>query len=269
MKLKKTLRFLKKNYFLVIFFAAILFVGVVVGYKLLLSKPVYVYAKVKVGQGLWWVQTQKPSIWQVEGIKKGDISYGILGSPEAKILSKRYYRFYGSDQYDIYLTILLKVGLNKKTGQYTFNRAVISIGSPVEIQFSKAEVSGTIIALSQKPFERNLVEKVITLTKRYAFPWEVDAISVGDIYFDGEENIFEVLDKAALNTSSLSFDPYWNSGIGITEQTRYITVKAKVKLKKVENQWILGEDQLIVPGRNISISTPNFVFESYIVSDIR
>ncbi|OGH16130.1 MAG: hypothetical protein A3C30_02950 [Candidatus Levybacteria bacterium RIFCSPHIGHO2_02_FULL_40_18] len=268
MNFKKVVRFLRKNPFLVIFFAAILFVGFVAGARLFLSKPTYVYAKVKVGQGLWWAQTQRPSIWQVDAINKGDVALGLLGNPEAEVLSKKVYRWYGSDQFDIYLTLKLAVSGNQKTGSYTFNRAALSVGSAIEIQFPKAEVTGTVIGLSSKPLEERLTEKTVRLIKSNAYPFEFDAIKIGDTYFDGEDKIFEVVDKTGIDTASLM-----NAASGgvfsiIAEPRMRIEVEAKVKVKNLNGQWVLGEDQLIVPGRNMSISTPNFVFDNYLVSRI-
>ena len=268
MNRKKLLKFLRKNYFIVVILFCIFFVGGVIVSKSLFSKPTYVYVKVKVGQGLWWANTAKPPIWYVNSINVGDASLDLLGQEDAKILSKKYYRWYGGDQFDIYLTILVKVGLNKKTGEYSFDRSALSVGSPIDIQFPKEEVTGTVIALSRQPFEEKLVEKVIYLSKRGAQPWELDAIKIGDYFFNGKDRIFEVLDKSGIELTNLTWDSFGNNTQNITENSKYITVKAKIKVQQVNGQWILGEDQVITAGRVLNISTPNFVFDSYTVSRI-
>ncbi|MDO8269567.1 MAG: hypothetical protein Q7T54_02750 [Candidatus Levybacteria bacterium] len=268
LKIKRSVGFFRKNYIITIFIACILFVGVVVVARSYLSKPTYIYVKVKVGQGLWWATTAKPATWYVDSVNKGDVSLDILGKPEAKILFKKYYQWYGTDQYDVYLNIYLKVGRNKKTGEYTFNRAVLAVGSPIEVQFPKINITGTVISLSEKQFEEKLVERTIYLSKRGAFPWELEAIKIGDSYFNGEEKIFEVIDKSGIELTNLTWDAYGNNTPSISEPSKYITVKAKVKMKQVNGQWILGEDQPIISGRAINISTPNFVFDNYIVSRI-
>lgn len=267
---KRVFIFFRKNYIITIFIACILFVGVVVVARAFLSKPTYIYVKVKVGQGLWWATTAKPPIWMVNAIKKGDVAVDLLGKPTAEILSKRYYRYYGSDQFDVYLTMKLKVSGNKRTGTYSFDRSTLSVGTPIEIQFPNEVVTGTVIELSQKSLNKKLIEKTITVTKKYAYPWEFVAISVGDSYFDGEDKIFEVLDKETNGSVFLlSYsNAYSTTGANVVEPSNYVTVKAKVKMQQVDGQWVLGEDQLIVPGRNLSISTSNFVFDNYIVSNI-
>ena len=83
--LKKLWRFAVNNYFISIFLAAIAFVGVVSIYKLFFVQPTFVYAKVKVGQGLWWATTQRPSFWFVEALKKGVMETDLTGEPIAEI----------------------------------------------------------------------------------------------------------------------------------------------------------------------------------------
>lgn len=268
MKPKKIIMFARKNYFITFFFAIILFVGFFAFYKIVFSKPTYVYAKVKIGQGLWWANTGKPSIWYLEAIKEGDLAKDILGSTQAKILEKRYYRWFGSDSFDIYLKIVLKTNYNKRTGEYTFNRSTISVGSPIYIQFPRINLTGMITDLSPKPFRDEYVDRIVYITKRYAFPWEFEAIKIGDSVSDGKNKIFEVLDKSMIETSNLASDVYGNSSSATSEAKGYITVKVKFKLRNINNQWILGEDQIITPGHVLNISTPSFVFDNYSVSQI-
>ncbi len=268
-KRKKLFPFIKKNYFLVIFGFCMLFVGVVAFGKLFISKPTYIYVKIKVGQGLWWATTAKPSIWYIKSIKEGDVAKSLLGSVTAQVLSKRYYRYYGGDQYDMYMTLKLKADYNKNNGAYSFNRSVISISSPIDIQFPTVDITGTVTDLSKNSFEDKYYEKIITLSKRNAFPWEFEAIKTGDKYFDGESTIFEVLEKNANDSGTIVADKLGNLNVNNNDPTKNITVMAKVMLRKINDQWILGEDQLVSPGRTLSISTTNFVFDAYIVSSIQ
>lgn len=264
--IKKILTLLRKNYIIAIFIACILFVGVVSFSRLFLATPTYLYVKVKVGQGYWWAATQKPPIWLVDSLKKGDKAKDISGEIKAEVLSKRYYRYFGSGQYDVYLTLRIRVGENKKTGEYVFDRSTISVGSPIDIQFPNAQVTGTVIKLSREQFEDKLIEKTVYLSKRGAFPWELSSINIGDALFDGEENIFEVIDKSGIETTAITWDAFGNNTPNITENSKYVTVKARVKLRKVNSQWVFGEDTQIVPGDVINVSTPNFTFSGYYVS---
>ncbi|MGB9883539.1 MAG: hypothetical protein ACPLRN_03450 [Microgenomates group bacterium] len=270
--LKKILRFLIGNYFLSIFFASIAFVGVVSIYKLFFVKPTYVYAKVKVGQGLWWASTQKPSIWYVEAFKKiiqtHEQEKELTGKSQAEILQIRYYPTYINNQYDVYLLMKLKVTKMGKIGKYNFKRSAIGVGSPVDFEFPSLQFSGTVINISEKPIRENYEEKEIILTKRNANPWEYDSIKVGDKYFDGKEVVFKILDKTAKDTQTLTSDIFGNYPDLTPEQKKYIFLKAKIKVKEENNQLIFGEEQVIAPGKTINIATENFQFADYLIAKV-
>ena len=167
-KLKNIITFIKKNYFLIIFAGCIGFVGVVAFYKLFISKPTYVYAKVKVGQGLWWATTQRPSLWFVRAIEQANEQKELTGKTLAKILNVTYYPYYGSGQYETYITAQLKVSKVGGTGTYNFNRETIGVSSSIDLEFSNVQFSGTIIDLSETPIKDSYVEKTIYLTKKYS-----------------------------------------------------------------------------------------------------
>jgi len=264
---KKIIRFLIDNYFLSIFFACIAFVALVSIYKLFFVKPTYVYAKVKVGQGLWWASTQKPPIWFVKNFQKDDKELDLTGKPIAEILSVRYYPFWGSNQYDVYLTMKLKVS-KMGSGKYNFKRSAIGVGAPVDFEFPKVQFSATITALSEKPIKENYQEKIIIITKRNANPWEYDSIKIGDFYFDGQEKVAEVLEKKAADTQTLTSDTFGNYPDITPEQKKYIFVKLKIKGQKKDNQFVFGEEQIIAPGKTINIATQNFQFQDYLVAKV-
>jgi len=264
---KKLWKFAIDNYFISIFLAAIAFVAVVSVSKLFFTKPTYVYAKVKVSQGLWWAATQKPSIWFLKAIKKGDAETDLVGKPVAEILSVRYYPWYGSDQFDVYLTLKLKVSKNKKTGKYNFKRSTIGVASPIDLEFPSVQFSGTIIDINDRPFKDVYIEKTIYLVKKWAFPWEGEVNNVGETYFDGEELVFTILDKQVTEAQ----DVYNTSGIYYSvesERKKYITIKAKIKARVVNNQLFFGPEQKITLGKTLNISTNNFTFNDYTVSKV-
>lgn len=257
-----------RNYLIILLFLILFLVAVIIVAKSFLTTPTYIYAKVKVGQGLWWANTSKPPIWYVNSMVEGDEARNLLGSFNAKILSKRYYHYYGSDQFDIYLVVKLKA-THSRNGEYSFNRSTISVGSPIEMQFPKVDITGSVIDLSLEPISDKLETKTIYFSKRNAYPWELSAIHVGDKYFDGKDIIFEVEDVSGIDTTNLSSDVFGNSTASISEPTKYIAVKAKAKMKQVNGQWILGEDHLIIPGKVINIDTSNFSFDNYIVISVQ
>jgi len=265
--LKKLTKFALDNYFILIFFACIAFVALVSFYKLFISKPSYVYVRVKMGQGLWWASTQKPSMWFIKNIKKGDVQTDLLGKPVAEILSVRYYPTYLANQYDVYLMMKLTVSGNKKTGKYNFNRSSIGVGAPVDFEFPSLQFSGTIIDLATQPIKDKYIDKIVYLSKPFAYTWEYDSIKLGDKFFDGEENVIEVLDKSTGEYTSV-LTPN-KSIIEQTTQVRQgINVKLKIRGRVEDNKFIFGNEQVVAPGKTIYLATDNFSFTDYLVSKI-
>ena len=270
--IKKLWRFSIDNYFISIFLACIAFVIFVSVYRLFAVKPTYVYVKVKMGQGLWWASTAKTPIWFVNSIKKGDTESGLTGNPSAKILSVRYYPWGGSNQYDVYLILKLRVTGNKKTG-YSFNRSTIGVGAPIDFEFPSVQFSGIIIDLSEKPFKEKFIEKTVYLAKGSGyykdFPFPYENIIIGDKYFDGEDYVFEVLDKklqkqiwtVANNLTGQLFEQE-------AETAQQIIVKAKIKVKEINKQLVYGEDQVVILNRSLNISTSRVSFGDYSIIGI-
>lgn len=272
----------KKN-FLRLFFKKKLLFSIIIGLILFISyvyflktpkvqKRTDLYVKIKLNQGLWWVTNAKPGIWFLDSLKKGEKEYDFLKKPIAEIISVRYYHQINFDlnqdlnQFDIYL--LVKLSVDKINNRYIFKRSKIAVGAPIDLDFPSSQVTGTIISISTKP-ENELTEKIITLTKKYAFPWEYEAINIGDKYFDGEENVLEIIDKEAIDTFLLTTDYFGNINSQVQERRKYITVKAKIKLKKnLKNQLIFGEEQVVKKNAFANLTTDNYILMDFFVSDI-
>lgn len=269
--IKTVTKFFKKQLFISIFVGLILFVGLISLIKLPFNKTTDLYVTVKLSQGFWWANTPKPGIWFLQAFKKGEKEYNLLGKPIAEIMSVRYYQQVDSErnQFDMYLLVKLSVEDAKNKG-YLFKRTKIGIGSPIDLDFTNSQINGTIIDLNVKKITPNYVEKNITLTKKSNFPWEFDVIKVGDKYFDGEENILEITDKEAVDTYiGASIDSYGSTLPQVLELRKYITIKAKIKLKKnAYNQLIFGEEQVIKKDTYPDLTTNDSVLSDFKVASL-
>jgi len=277
MKMRKVVKTAKKNYLFVIFALGIFIVGFYIVSKSVFSKPSYVYVKVKVGQGLWWAATTRPNNWYAQSIKVGDTKLGMGGKPDAHVLSVRRYPSptitWLSNQYDVYVTLLLKSGLNKKTGGYSYNRGQLSIGSPIEVQFPKVDLTGTVIEISEKPFLDEFVYKTIYLVYQGGFnedfPYRYNNIQIGGTYNDGTGIVFEVIDKAL----EKNIWPIANNLTGYVYEreittTQNIVVKDKVKLLKKTSGLFYGEDYKVTVNASIPFYTDNYYFENFQIRKI-
>ncbi len=264
---KKLLRLFSRNYFIYLIVTVIVVTGLISVIRILSGESEYLYARVKVSQGLWWALTQKPTIWYVESIKTGLTEKSSDGEILAEIVSVRYYPGREPMQYDVFLNTKLKV--NKlRNGKYNFKRMPVAVSSPIELEFPTLLVSGTILSLSEEPFADTIVEKTIYLEKKNALPWEYDAIRVGGEYFDGAEVVFRVLEKRAFDTFTAEDDTYGNYP-ALESRRKYIRVKALIKVtQKNDGIYVYGEEQVIRAGSRIIVATSDTTFIDYDVSKI-
>ena len=268
LKFKTLISFLKKNYFLFIFAACIGFVGIVSVYKLFVAKPSYVYVKVKVGQGMWWASTQKPSLWYVKAIQQASEQKDLAGKPLAKILTVSYYPYYGSGQFDVYVTAQLKVSRVGSKGTYNFNRETIGVSSPIDLEFPNVQFSGTIITLSEKPIKETYETKTVYLYKKAVNPWEYDQIQIGDSFSNGKEKVFEIMSKERGPAVGELLSQFGESLNWDTQPYQFVRIKANVRLKKEDGQYIFGEEYPVFPGRGIPVVTNNLTFNDYMITKV-
>lgn len=278
MNLKKLLRFFSKNYFLSILILVIFSVVFIAVLRTVLSKPTYVYVRVKLGQGYWWASTVRPSMWYSNSLKKGDVATDLINKPTASVIEVRRYpvsaiNAFGGMQYETYILLKLKSQYNKNTGLYSFNRSTLSIGSPIEVQFPNADITGTIIEFSRNPIKKKYVDKIIYLVNQGGynkdFPYRFDNLEIGDKYFDGEDTVLEILDKQ-LEKSILSIQNNTNAQIfeREIETTQNIVAKVRVKVEESKDGYFYGIDYKIMQNLYVPFATNNSFFEGFIVRKI-
>lgn len=259
-----------KNYIFWAILLVVIFLFFNVVMKSFQSETRDIYVRVRVGQGYWWATTAQPSEWLLASMRKGDSQRDLAGREIAKIVAKRAYPAWINDQFETYVDVKIRAAYNGKSKKFLFNRSPIAVGEPIDFEFLNSHFSGSITSISNtaKFDQDKLVEKEIYLTKRLAYPWEYDAIRIGDKYFDGENVVFEILDKSAADTTFLSTDQYGSGGPGTTENRMYITVKAKIMVHEIDSKYVYGEDNIIVPGVETALATQSFDFNQFVVSKI-
>jgi hypothetical protein len=272
-KLLKKFNFIYKYKLLIAIFVGIgLFSTYIYLLKAPSSKVSDIYVTVKLNRGQWWATDVKPGIWFLNSFKKGEKEYDFLKKPIAELFGVRYYHTYHQmnydlNQFDIYVDV--KLAVEKIGDRYNFKRAKIAPGVPIDLDFPSSQVMGTVINVSPTRIDNQFVEKYITLTKKYAYPWEYDAIKIGDKYFDGENNVMEIIDKQSTNIELLTYDAYGNLPPGIQETRKYVTVKVKIKAKKnAFNQLIYAEEQVLKMNDYANFATNNFVLTDFVISAI-
>lgn len=259
---------------LIIIFLALLLIPLALASKSLLQPKNQhpVYLTLKLSQGFWWTITAQPQKWYLNSIKPGTTQYNFLGQPTAKITKVEYYpsskngRYVG---YETFVHLKLNSKFNSKNKIYYFQRNKLLVGSPLEIEFPSLSLSGTIISLTpDNPPTPHYVTKKITLTKKFSYPWECQAIKVGDTMSDGNQTIFQVTHKSCSPTQAITPDVWGNITANTLLPLSYITIQAKIVVEQVNNQFIFAKEYPLTTNTTLPIITPNYNYSDAIVSSI-
>ncbi len=274
-KITHTLLLLRRNYLISIFIVIALVAGLVYIYKSFIGKSEYFYARVRVDYPSSYYS--KPDVWLASSLKQGDKEYSLLGGTDAQIINTRYYSVGNANNtnvFSIFLTLKLSGNFNKSKEIYTFQRTPLSVGSAISLNFSSGQIEGTVIELSPSPMNDKYVNKTVTLIWRTGysqdFPYFYNNLPVGDKYFDGKDYVFEVLSKN-LERTTLSVPDYLTGQVlsGDTTVLQNIIITARLKVLEKDGQLIYGGDQILKVGNNLNISTQNFNYNFFVVSNIQ
>lgn len=270
--LKKWIKLSRKYYLVPILAVILIFVGIFVLYKIINGNSIYYYAKVQVSYPASYFS--KPDFWLVNSLMQSGKQYSVFGSTEAKLLGIRYYPNTDGTSFNIYLNVELNGGYDKKTKQYTFQRTQIGVGSPITLNFSSTQLYGTVIDLSPVPFNEKYVKKTITLVERGSYyeddPSAYNDIQVGEKYFDGENNIFQIIGKSheknIIPVANILTGQAYSAQITATEN---IIIKAKIMVLQKDNQLIFAGNQILRTGSKFMFSTSNFDFSQFTIDSIQ
>ncbi|PIQ72263.1 hypothetical protein COV86_03960 [Candidatus Roizmanbacteria bacterium CG11_big_fil_rev_8_21_14_0_20_35_14] len=93
-----------------------------------------------------------------------------------------------------------------------------------------------------------MVKKTVYLTKKSNDPDEFNSIKIGQNYFDGENEVIKIMDKYFDGTN--------------------ITIKALFKLKEKNNQFILGEEEVIAKNKVMGFMVSDLLLYNFTVEKI-
>lgn len=239
------------------------------------TKTQDLYVKVKVSQGLWWSNSEKPPLWIAQAIQVGDRETDLFGNPTAEIIEKRYYPAdiqLSPNQYDIFLT--LKLAVNKDTGQeiYRYRRSIVAVGSPISFDLNSLQLTGTVTSVSQTPFPNHLEPKKLTMYYLYSHYSEVpesfESIKVGESYFDGTESVAKILSKKVIPREIVLNDIYGQAIYNTVTNNETLELEVEVMAEEYDGKLIYGQEQQIVIGASLNLTTDTYDLSQFVISAI-
>ena len=228
-------------------------------YQIGFQKPTHIIVKIKGSPGNWWWVTPRPPDWLAYSIHKGDKEYNAANRPIAEVLSVDVYDSGGSTR-DVYLTARLEVRHNPRTNQYRYKGETLEIGGPISMSLNGSFFPGMVVANygDQMP-QKNYVEKTIRVRHKDRWPYEYDAIRIGDTIKDGDGIVIsEIVDK--YKTPAIDEEPNVNGQLVRTSspihEDFYVTLK--MRFQERDGEFIYREEQFIKVGNFIWLMFPNY-----------
>ena len=255
-------RLLGKIPLYILLFFIFIFFCVLVVFKIYKEKPHYVYARIKGSPGNWWWVTPRPPDWLASSIKVGDKEYNALGRPAAEILKVEIYDAGGPNK-DVYLKAKLEVRKNNRTDKYRFKGEPLEIGGPIALNLNSVLFPGMVIQIWEEENEskKEFIEKTIKIRYNDKWPWEYEAIKIGEKMTDGSDmTIAETLDKEIrpAEKEALTLDGRIIKAFSPVKSDFFITLK--IKVEKRGDGFVFREEQYLKVGGLIWMSFPSYNF---------
>lgn len=192
--------------------------------------------------------------WLDNAIEVDDREISPLGGLNAVVLDKESYEasFYGK-----YVYLLLKINAIKdRSGIYLFKNKPLSVGSPVDLKLTKAQISGLVTYVgNEKP--KYEYKKLLVKLKGLKEDWWIgDAIKIGSVIKDNKE-------EEIVRVTSSKVSPAGGSLLNIDPNKSDVEVTVELKVKEVDNNYFYAETQkvkvdenLFLPFKEVSLNLP-------------
>jgi len=253
---------MKLDFFnLLVIFLILAFIGV--GVKFVTKKDIWITVELWGSGGEWWWNTGAPPYWVANVINPGDIELDSGGKKICEIVEIKKYEEYEKKKFS--LKAKLKVDKNKKTGKIKFKNNNLEIGIPITLNLGTKTITGNITWIEGIPDKREMKNIEVTLKLYDRYPWQADAIKIGDMKTDeSNEVIAKILDKkvdlAQMTVVTDTGDVFARSD----PLKRDITLIIEILAIKANNQYFYSEIQDIKIGNKLLVVMPTHNFEGII-----
>lgn len=205
--------------------------------------------------------------WAAGKISVGDCELDGLGRKVAEVLSVRQFEGGKSWETDLRLKLRLRGVWDRKKKQYLFRSKPLGIGSYLTLNLSQVLIEGYVTNIEGTPdtrfWEDKIVEaRLVTLSEVFpetigVFPWEAEAVKVGDQMKDAQgEIVAEVLEKIVKPAKRIVTSQNGKIFVQSDPVKKDVILKIKLKTtKKGEINYFL-EDTKVKIGERFSLHLP-------------
>ncbi len=277
MKKRNLQRTKKRTLFALLILVAIILSGVVFSLSFF-QKKTYLTADLYVTGGEWWWGTASPPYWLGEPVQRGAVEYDMTGKKIVEILGVQ--KFDYLDRETMILHARLLVTKNLRTKKYRFRQNPLEIGATIEISPGNVQMYANVIGLEGvQEIDQPQVQRV-TVRWYNIFPWQADAILVGDTMSDNSgREVARVLQKeesisektvVTENPQAIYGGSYKDLGrlvlLNADPSRRDVTLIMDILTRKVGKEMYFGYTQTVKIGEPLYISLSNININPQIIS---
>lgn len=185
--------------------------------------------------------------WLDESISIGDQEISPLGGLNAVVLDKESYEasFYGK-----YIYLLLQINaIRDRSGIYLFKNKPLSVGAPIDLKLSKAQISGLVTYVGNEKPKYEYKKLRVKISGLNAEWWVGDAIKVGSVIKNSKgDEIAKAINKRVSQASG--------SLITADRNKRDIEVTVELLTKKIDGNHFFAETQKVKVDENLFLPFP-------------
>ena len=254
----------------ILLFIIILLICVAVFAKTTFVKDTYINVELLVSGGEWWWDTSHPPYWLGDPIVEGAAEYTIQGKKQIELLEVQ--KFNEGNKKTIYIKARLLATANKWTKKYRYKQTPLEIGSTLLLAPNNIQLYANVIGIQGISPERKHKKRTVSLKWYNVYPWQADAISVGDKMISSEKDVWATIlskdvtnaEKIILNEDTQSLQG--NVVIGTTNPLkRDVVIKAEIKTTLATNSEVFAYYLPVKIGDMIIINLPKIIITPLII----
>jgi len=243
----------------------------------LFQKSTYITADLFVTGGEWWWGTPSPPYWLGNPVSRGAVEYDIKGRKLVEVLSVEKFEEVGRTS--MVLQVRLLVSKNMLTKKYRFKQNPLEIGTTISISPGSTQLYANVTGIEGIQLLGNTEKQRVVVRLFNVFPWQADAIHVGDVMKNSSGEVAKVLSKEVViaektivteNTQLSSDVPGRRPGQLVLVKSdplrRDVTMELEIAVRVINDQRYFGFTQTVKVGEYLYISLPSIFINPVIIS---
>jgi hypothetical protein len=238
--------------------------------KSIFIKDTYVTAELLVSGGEWWWDTTHPPYWLGDPIVIGAAEYTLQGKKQIEIVDVQ--KFNEGNKKTIYLKAKMLVTENKWTKKYRYKQTPFEIGATVLLSPSNTQLYANVIGIEGVSPDRKRMKRNVTLRWYNVFPWQADAISIGDQMKSSDGFVWAtILSKDVISAQRIILNanpiqPVSNVELITTDPfKRDVTMTAEIQTTLATNSEVFAYYMPVKIGDIIIVNLSRIIINPFII----